>query len=252
MRVLVDDRPVGDPYSPGRVLTDDELATLYAEPVSRAVRAAFVTTVDGAVAGSTGRSGSINTASDFAVFSLVRALSDATMVGAGTARTEGYGAVTTDPRWRETRSTYGLDDPYITVVVSRSGDVPSTLAPSPDVVRLITCSAAPGLARARDTLGAAHVLVHGSDEVSLTDAVQDLAERGLGRLHLEGGPHLMGAMLSGGLVDELDLSTSPLLVGGHAARLAIGPQLQAPVRLLTLIEEDGTLLARWVTGQRER
>lgn len=247
MRVLVDDRPVDDPYSPGRVLTDRELASLYADPAARVIRAAFVTTVDGAVAGSTGRSGSINTAPDYAVFSLVRALSEATLVGAGTARTEGYGEIAVDPRWVSVRRAYGLRDPYITVVVTRSGDLPPTLAPFPDTVRLITCSSAPGLTRARHTLGAGHVLVHGGADVDLTDAVQDLAARGLGRLHLEGGPQLMGAMADAGLVDEIDLSTSPLMVGGRAGRLATGPDLRLGLRLVTLLEQDGTLMARWVS-----
>ena len=60
----------------------------------------FVTSLDGSVQGPDGRSGSINTASDHHVFALHRALADAVVVGAGTARTEGYRAVDLAP-WQQ-------------------------------------------------------------------------------------------------------------------------------------------------------
>ena len=52
----------------------------------------MVSTVDGAATGPDGRSGGINNAADKRVFDTLRRLCDAVVVGAGTARDEGYRA----------------------------------------------------------------------------------------------------------------------------------------------------------------
>ena len=78
-----------------RDLDDAALVELYRFPVppDRAfLRSNFVMSLDGSVQGPDGRSGSINTESDHHVFALQRALADAVIVGAGTARAEGYRA----------------------------------------------------------------------------------------------------------------------------------------------------------------
>ena len=64
----------------------------------------------------------------------------------------------------------------------------------------------------------------------------------------EGGPSLLGRWLEAGVVDELCLTTSPVVVGGDAGRVVAGPPVDAegPWRLAHLLEDDGTLLARWV------
>jgi 5-amino-6-(5-phosphoribosylamino)uracil reductase len=67
----------------------------------------------------------------------------------------------------------------------------------------------------------------------------------------EGGPHLNGDLLAADLVDEWDLTVSPLLVGGQEGRSALGPAPVEPrgFHLDRLLEGDGLLLGRWV---RER
>ena len=82
MRVLVG--PDLDPLT--------ELAELYAAPADPWLRVNMVETLDGAAAGESGRSGSINNAVDRVVYDQLRALADAVLVGAGTARAEGYAA----------------------------------------------------------------------------------------------------------------------------------------------------------------
>src|SRR6185436_3478876 len=91
-------RPVRRPVLGGevgvvRVLVGpdtDDLAELYAAPADPWLRVNMVATVDGAATGETGRSGSINNAVDKLVYDQLRALADAIVVGAGTARIEGY------------------------------------------------------------------------------------------------------------------------------------------------------------------
>jgi len=53
----------------------------------------------------------------------------------------------------------------------------------------------------------------------LAAALRDLAERGVRRLYVEGGPTLASAFLRAGLVDEVLVYLAPLLLGGP--RLAL-------------------------------
>lgn len=92
----------------------DDLATLYAVPRLPWLRVNMIGTVDGAATGDTGKSGSINNAVDKQVFDLLRSQCDVIVVGAGTARVEGYG-----PAARPI------------VVVSRQGTVPDGLRDAP-------------------------------------------------------------------------------------------------------------------------
>jgi riboflavin biosynthesis pyrimidine reductase len=207
-----------------------DLTTLYAAPADPWLRVNMVSTVDGAATGESGRSGSINNAADNVVFEHLRATADAILVGAGTARAERYGPA-----------------PVPIVVVSRRGDVPDTLRGAPPgAVLLATCSVADRLDEARDLLGADQVLVLGSHRVDLAGLRRTLVDRGRTRLLAEGGPHLLRDLLSAGAVDELCATTVPRLIGGTHPRITDGPPVDVPLRLHTLLEEDGTLLARWL------
>ena len=207
----------------------DDLSQLYAAPADPWLRVNMVSTVDGAASGEDGRSGSINNAADKVVYDHLRAGADAIVVGAGTARAEGYAPV---------------DRP--TVVVSRRADVPQRLrGGAPGSVLLATCASAERLATAEQLLGADHVLVLGDDAVDLLALKQRLAERGLTQLLAEGGPHLLRDLIAAGAADELCATIVPRLVAGEHPRITAGPPVDVPLRLLTLIEDDGTLLARW-------
>lgn len=247
MRVILDER--ADGLACGRTLSDGLLADLYAVPgSSRWLRATMVSTIDGSATGADGRSGSVNTEADHVVFGMLRALSHASLVGAGTVRDEGYGALEIDPRWASIRAAAGLPPAYPLVVVSRSGALPEPLlhtAPH-GRVRLVTCAASRHLDTAREALGGEHVLVCGDADVDLSTAVDMLAADGLTRLLSEGGPRLLADLLAAGLVDELDITTAPTAVGGTGPRITTGRARHTSYTLAALAEQDGTLMARWV------
>ena len=207
----------------------DDLARLYVVPRTPWLRVNFVATVDGAATGDDGRSGSINNAVDRRVFELLREQCDVVVIGAGTARAEGY---------------RGIGKPL--VLVSRSASVPVQLRDSPpgDVL-VATYAASPGLASARALLGADHVLVAGRHRVDLLGLKAQLAARGWVNQLCEGGPHLFRDLLDEGAADEIDLTVVPRVVGGHYPRISDGPPVDVPLTLHTLVEEDGTLLSRW-------
>ena len=87
----------------------------------------------------------------------------------------------------------------------------------------------------------------GDETVDPATALGALAGLGLRRVLTEGGPSLLGRWLEAGVVDELCLTTTPVVVGGDAGRVVSGPPVDAGVRwrLAHLLEDDGTLLARW-------
>jgi riboflavin biosynthesis pyrimidine reductase len=206
----------------------------------------MVTTLDGAAAGPDGRSGSINTAADHVVFDLLRGLSDAVIVGAGTARVEGYTSLAVSPEMQRLRERAGPADSLPLVTVTRSGVLPPTLREAPEGrVFLATCAASPGLAGARTRLGPEHVLVCGDDDVDLGALLDRLHERGWTQLLCEGGPHLTGSFLAAGLLDELCFTIAPRLVGGHHPRPVSPEAAPEDLELGLLVEQKGTLMGRW-------
>ncbi len=228
MRVLLDGSG-----APGREVSVGDLPALYGAPRSPWLRVNMVATVDGAATGEDGRSGSINNDADGQVFAALRRISDAVLVGAGTAGAEGYGP---------------LRCPL--VLVSRRGTVPPLLrGAAPGQVWLATCGSAPGLDSAREELGEDQVLVCGDDTVDLAGVLGRLAAQGLGQVLCEGGPHLLGDLFAADLVDELCTTVVPRAVVGDHPRLTTGAPVDRALALGLLLEDHGTLLARWL---RER
>lgn len=222
MRLLLATR---DPRLPGAELTDDDLRRLYAWPDRGGVRANFVSTLDGSGVGHDGRSGSINTEPDGRIFHLQRELADCVLVGAGTARAEGY-----------------RRGPTPIVVVSRSGRLPASLETGDGDVVLATCASS-GRRSGDD------VWVEGDDTVDLTAVVARLRDAGMPCVLTEGGPRLFHDLLEAGVVDELALTLAPRIVGGDHTRVVAGPPLGGSsgldVELVHLVEEDGSVLGLW-------
>jgi len=253
MRVLFSEDGLGRwGAGQGGVLDAEGLALAYAYPPLSAgqvwVRANFVSTLDGAAAGDDGRSGSINTGADRDVFGLLRALSDVVLIGAGTARVEGYRRLIIRSPWDELRK--GRPAHPALAVFSRSGDIPPGLSQERDgsgEVILVTCQSAGAAAidRARSSLGAGQVIIAGDAGVDLASAVGSLAGRGLPRMLCEGGPHLMGDLTTAGLLDELCLTIAPALVAGDHPRITAGPPVTENLLPRLLIESEGTILGRW-------
>ncbi len=240
MRVLIDPRR---PSRPGSRAGAADLEELYSYPRRGTwVRANMVSTLDGAAAGTDGRTGSVNTPPDNRVFSLQRDLADVVLVGAGTVRAEGY---------RRLQPTRRSRVPATLAVVTRSGRVPENIRVGKEgrgPALLVTCAAAgeKALDRARTVLGEDAVLVCGKDSVDLRAALDALSLRRLRKVVLEGGPMLLSAALAADVVDELALTVVPSLIGGDATRITNGPALSGahgiPARPYALLEEAGTLL----------
>jgi riboflavin biosynthesis pyrimidine reductase len=214
------------------------------------VRVNFVSAVDGA-AQVEGRSAGLQTPGDNRVFAALRDLADVVLAGAGTVRTEGYGAVALSDRRRSIRRDHGLREVARTAVISRSLrlDPASPLfvaAPADARTIVLTCQSAPAERRAA-LARVADVAICGDEVVEPAAARRALEERGLRRILSEGGPTAFADLVQGGVVDELCLSVSPLLVGPGPTRITAGAVWGQPaaLTLVGLLEEDGALFLRY-------
>jgi riboflavin biosynthesis pyrimidine reductase len=240
-RLLPD--PAGD-------LDDDGLVEAYREGPGRLLRVNFIVSLDGATTVA-GRSRGLQSPGDLRVFRLLRALADAVLVGAGTAVAEGYGPMSDDSAVGRLRTALGRPATAPIVVVSRRPSLPpdGRLAGGSSPTLCVTCEAADPHRRAALTAAGVEVLVCGQDDVDLPLALDRLADRGLAQLTCEGGPQLLRSALTAGVVDELDLSIAPALVGGGVRLVGDEPLPDlARLELRSLLEEDGMLFARYVSA----
>lgn len=224
------------------------------------VRANFVTSIDGgATAG--GLSRGLQTPGDNRVFAVLRDLADVIVVGAATATQEGYSPADPSGERRAVRRRYGLAEvPAIALVsASLTLDLSSPLftearAEAPTIV--ITGSSG-SISRRTDiedlaAQGPVQLLDAGSTtagDVNLAAAIAQLAELGYRRILLEGGPRLFASAAGAGLVDELCLTVSPMLVGPGGPRIVAGPEWPADLlpqlQLVGLLSEDDALFCRY-------
>ncbi len=214
------------------------------------VRVNFVVSVDGAVSAA-GVSKGLQTPGDNTVFATQRDLADVVLVGSGTAIGEGYRPARFTARRRQIRRDHGLQETMPVAVLSRSlaldpGTELFTEAAPGARTLVLTCGAADAEQR-RLLKQVADVIDCGDETVEPLLARRALEERGLTRILCEGGPTAFGEFAADGVVDELCLSTSPLLAGPGPGRITAGAEWDGPrpLRLVGLLEEEGALFCRY-------
>ena len=224
---LTSDAPAPD------YLDDRALSELHEYPADLAVpyvRANMIASLDGS-AQSDGRSGALGGPGDRRLFGVLRELADVVVVGSGTVNSENYRP---DPRVR-------------IAVVSTSLRLTAPVLTDPSTI-VLTCRQAP--ADRRDELVAAGLTVIdcGTDRVEPPAIVAAMNDLGLRRVLTEGGPTLLGSLLSFGLVDEMCVTTAPIASAGSGARLMAESTTDrrfVPAHVLT--NYDGYLYTRWTT-----
>ena len=176
-----------------------------------------------------GRSGALSNPNDSELFLTLRDLADVIVVGAGTARAEGYGP----PRKAGQR----------VGVISNTGrvDADSALFAS-GAGFLIVPESAP--ATTIDTLRAGATSV----DLALAASMLTSVVGAVRFVHAEGGPHLNGALATADLIDELNVTFSPHVVGGDGPRLTVGgADVLAAFDLAHLVvDENAFVFSRWV------
>ncbi len=188
--------------SPGATsITDAYAAPLGEHPDRPWVMLCMVASIDGSTVVD-GRSAGLSSSNDSAVLLHLRSIADVVLVGAGTAQGEGYGPPST-PGQR-------------IGVVTRSGRVDTTTELFTSGAGFVITTESTDIA---DT--GVDVIRAGRVEVDLHEAVRRIPDvcPGAAVVQAEGGATLNAALAGADVLDELNLTTSPAVVGGAGPRL---------------------------------
>jgi diaminohydroxyphosphoribosylaminopyrimidine deaminase/5-amino-6-(5-phosphoribosylamino)uracil reductase len=176
-------------------------------------------TLDGKVATRAGDSQWISGEASRALAHQWRASVDAVVVGIGTALAD-------DPQLtaRPDGTPAGPSEQPRRVVFDSLARLPSDsrlLAATAEIPLTVIVSRAAARADtdALEAAGAQVLLATGENEPArVRSALDQLGQLGVASALLEGGPHLAGAFLDAGEIDEIRLFLAPLLLGGRTAR----------------------------------
>lgn len=161
---------------------------------------------------------------DFARVDAVRAGVDAILVGANTVRSDNPRLLVRSAGLRRERAARGLPPDPVKVTVTGSGRLDPAanffvLGDAPKLVYALTPAVRPLAQR----LGEVASVIDAGDPLDVPRMLADLAERGVGRLMVEGGGAIHTLFLSAGLVDELQVVVAPVFVADPAAPRFVQP-----------------------------
>jgi 5-amino-6-(5-phosphoribosylamino)uracil reductase len=149
----------------------------------------------------------------------VRATCDAILVGAATVRNDNPRLLVRSREHRAQRLARGLRAQPIKVTVTQRGrlDAAADFFRTGDTEKVVYCASST-VDAARDRLGSVATVVDGGQPVRMEHLSEDLHERGVERLMVEGGGSVHTQFLTAGLADELHLVVAPFFVGDSRAR----------------------------------
>lgn len=180
-----------------------------------------------------GTSGGLGNANDREILLTLRERADVVIVGAGTARGEGYGPPRSGVRIG---------------VVTNSGRIDAGSELFRSGSGFVITSEATEIRDGIDTVRA------GSTVVDLAVALARLGDvvGDVGYVHAEGGPTLNNSLLELDLVDELALTIAPTMVGGSGPRVTGGTgEVTRHFDLAhLLVDDEGYTFGRWTRVDR--
>lgn len=199
-------------------------------------------TLDGRVA-IDGRSSGIGSRLDRHLMFRLRAWADCVLVGAKTWRTEPVATPLPAELIPGRRSRGQADQPRFAIAAGRTAiDVGSAARVTLSERPLVFATRPSGQPDAADWAEVIPI----ERRHSLAAIVRHLSTRcGVGRLLVEGGPHLLTSALRADLVDELFLTIGPRLIGGSQLTLTAGARLNRPCDLISVYAQDSEVFCRY-------
>src|SRR5262245_9593141 len=174
--------------------------------------------IDGYLGSASPRRLELSNDADFDRVDAVRATCDAILVGAATVRLDNPRLLVRSKARREQRTARGLAPSPMKVTVTERVelDACADFFATGESEKLVYCTS-PRLVHARARLGPVATVVDGGEPVKMRTISEDLGERGVGRLMVEGGGKVHTQFLTENLADELQLVVAPFFVGDSRA-----------------------------------
>ena len=148
----------------------------------------------------------------------VRASCDAILVGAATVRVDNPRLLVRSRARRDRRTASGLSPSPMKITVTDRVDLdPCSNFFATGPAEKVVYTSSPRLADARSRLGPVATIVDAGPRVRMQRLGEDLADRGVKRLMVEGGGIVHTQFLADDLVDELQLVVAPFFVGDSSA-----------------------------------
>jgi riboflavin-specific deaminase-like protein len=160
---------------------------------------------------------------DFDRVDQVRADSDAILIGAETLRSDNPRLLVKNEKRRAERIARGLSEYPLKIVVTGSGNLDSGLKFWHHGGAKVVYTTDAGAEKLQDRLGSLADIVSLGLEINFSVLLDDLGERGIRKLMVEGGGTIHTAFLSAGLVDEIHMAVAPLVVGQVGAPRFLNP-----------------------------
>jgi 2,5-diamino-6-(ribosylamino)-4(3H)-pyrimidinone 5'-phosphate reductase len=173
-------------------------------------------TLDGKIATQKGSS-EISSQEDLLRVHRLRKVMDGIMVGINTVLAD-------DPRLTVHKiSSSPKDNPLRVVVDSKARTPPEYRILNQEAPTIIAVSqeASPDKIKALEEDGKAEVIICGEKKVDLNCLMDELGNKGIKTLMLEGGSTLNYSMLSAGLVNEVRVCIAPMIAGGTEAKTLV-------------------------------
>jgi 5-amino-6-(5-phosphoribosylamino)uracil reductase len=174
--------------------------------------------IDGYLGSASPRRLELSNDADFDRVDAVRASCDAILVGAATVRNDNPRLLVRSKSRRDARTARGLTPSPIKVTVTERVELDprADFFTTGDAEKLVYC-VSPRVGDARTRLGELATVVDGGQRVKMRRLTEDLNERGVSRLMVEGGGNVHTQFLTDNLADELQLVVAPFFVGDSRA-----------------------------------
>lgn len=207
--------------------------------------------VDGKISSFLHRQVRISGKEDLTRVDLLRASSDAIMVGIGTVLADDPGLRVKSEQLRKERLERGTYENPLRVVADSLARTPPDAEVLGDGCVIAVSRAAPP-ERVATLSESCKIFVSGVDRVDLVGLMSFLHGIGVKRLMVEGGSTLNWSVISAGLVDEIYVYIGNMLIGGEVAPSMLGGDgfsVNFPKLELISLERLGEgVLLRWRVG----
>ena len=228
---------------PGSPLTVDleetgaraQIVELYRPSREPFVRINLISSVSGSAGGTDGTSETLSNPVDRTILGVIREHGDVVVIGAQSLRAEGYLLPRRVP---------------LAVVTSSGNLAGHGTGPTGATGNVIVVCPPSAVDRVHETSGDMSIEILTIDtpdgRLAIADIIEALAARGLTSIVCEGGPGLAAQFLEAGVVDEVCLSTSPVINGSALPVFGTDDTDQTALRIDQLMVDDASgIYARW-------